>query len=502
MSNLNIFNLLNNQAVIGAINGYIVKADDELEQDYKEHNIANIKGAMDFTNELSEAIIEIEDNYVVEVVEAVLKPEKYELKSKFSVKDILEEQMYNHFLKTINRTSLESQYADIFHEMFEDYFSKTLIEASNRIDREIVITDYSKRTEEWLNTWAYELAEITDISNKEYLREILDSCKNDKKTIEETADLISKLGVRKPGHSARRFAITETYRINNYAEMESMLQNPSVMGKIWDHAGSSKNARKHHLALNGVTIEVDKPFELKGIKGGKYYIMAPHDTSLPAEEVVHCGCRIRPRTIRDILKKTPEEKAKLQRERLEAANNEWEKEFNERNRKATGVDFNIKSKKEKADEQQFLRYKKILGDNAPKTLEEFKNIKYNDSEGWKEIKLSYKDKNLQKKIREHYNLNIFDGKQGKHILGHNNYINGRSYLTIPKEKVQELIDAYAGTGKINRDRNGRWMSTETVTHNSKIGVAIDDVTGEKTPTNAFKIHYSKKGTHIVPKKEN
>lgn len=66
-------------------------------------------------------------------------------------------------------------------------------------------------------------------------------------SIEDTANLIAELGVRKEGSSARTLAKTETYRINNYAEQEAMLQNPSVVGKMWSHKGPVKNARKYHL---------------------------------------------------------------------------------------------------------------------------------------------------------------------------------------------------------------------------------------------------------------
>lgn len=158
-------------------------------------------------------------------------------------------------------------------------------------------------------------------------------------SIEDTADLIAELGVRKEGSSARTLAKTETYRINNYAEQEAMLQNPSVVGKMWSHKGPVKNARKYHLALDGVIIPVDKPFKLKGIKGGTYYPMAPHDTCLPVEEVANCGCRVRPQTSKDIISKPQKEKAKQQQERLRQADGAWEREFNEKNKKASGVDF-------------------------------------------------------------------------------------------------------------------------------------------------------------------
>ena len=137
----------------------------------------------------------------------------------------------------------------------------------------------------------------------------------------------------------------------------------------------------------------------------------------------------------------------------------------------------------------------------PKTFDAFQNLKYNNISEWAETKLLYADKNLQNKIRNTYNLEILEGKQGKHILGHNNYIEGRSYLTVSMQEAQELVNRYAGTGHIDRDKNGKWKHTETILHNSVIGVDIDNRTGQKFDTDMFKIHYSKSGTHIVPKRK-
>ena len=99
---------------------------------------------------------------------------------------------------------------------------------------------------------------------------------------------------------------------------------------------------------------------------------------------------------------------------------------------------------------------------------------------------------------EQQSLKIEVGKQGKHILGHNNYIEGRSYLTISLDESQELINKYAGTGKLDFTQKGDWAKKELIVHDKDIGFSINNVTGEKTVTNRFKIHYSKKGTHIVP----
>ena len=393
--------LRNDVEVLEKINTYILKADEDLKSEFEEHNIINVKEAVDFTNNLADAVTEIEEEYVTNVIETITEPKNFDLKQGFSVKDILEQKLLDKFLEQIGKESLETQYADVFHDMFSDYFNNTLIDASEKIDKEITITDYSKRTKDWLSSWSHELAEIADISSKEAVEEILNSCK-DGKTIEETADLISELGVRSPGYSARRFAITETYRVNNYAEQEAMLQNPACIGKTWDHAGSSKNPRKNHLALDGVTIPVDKPFELRGINGGKYYPMAPHDTCLPAEEVIHCGCRTRPKTSKDILSKSKKEKAKQQQKRIKESDEAWEREFNERNKKASGVDFErVKFNwvKKKSPEEQIKYFGGGHSGKARKALID-SGVITNDEQLNKLYKQNSKGKRVLKTLKE------------------------------------------------------------------------------------------------------
>ncbi len=46
-----------------------------------------------------------------------------------------------------------------------------------------------------------------------------------------------------------------------------------------------------------------------------------------------------------------------------------------------------------SDKEQFEKYKAIIPNLSNKTLEEFYNIKYNDSEYWSFIKLDYSRRN-------------------------------------------------------------------------------------------------------------
>ncbi len=86
------------------------------------------------------------------------------------------------------------------------------------------------------------------------------------------------------------------------------------------------------------------------------------------------------------------------------------------------------------------------------------------------------------------------GKQGKHLVGHNNYIKGKSVFTATMDEAQALVNKYSGTGrKVGQNR-------EIVDFKKTIGKYVDPSTGKSYDTTIGTIHYSKDGTHIVPEK--
>lgn len=87
---------------------------------------------------------------------------------------------------------------------------------------------------------------------------------------------------------------------------------------------------------------------------------------------------------------------------------------------------------------------------------------------------------------------IHDGKQGKHIPGHNNYTPGRSKITLPMAKLQKLIITHSNKGQAVSDNK------ERVDFGTVIGVYVDQSTGKEYPTTIGIINYSKNGTHVVP----
>lgn len=153
-----------------------------------------------------------------------------------------------------------------------------------------------------------------------------------------------------------------------------------------------------------------------------------------------------------------------------------------------------------SDKKEFEMFSKILKSSImPKSIEEYQNMKYTDIDRYKAIQLDVKNVNLQNEIIKTYNLSLREGQQGKHILGHNNYIKGRSYISnATMEEIQQCISTHAGKGIIQRTVNGNWNNKELIIDENMEGYVID-IDGNLILTHRFIIHYSKdKGTHLVP----
>lgn len=138
----------------------------------------------------------------------------------------------------------------------------------------------------------------------------------------------------------------------------------------------------------------------------------------------------------------------------------------------------------------------------------------------KELEKLEKHRAEQKEMRERFTNAVKDGiikaeineqKQAAHIKGTDEWYKrleddlakGKefepSYLTISMDDAAKLIKRYAGTGKFRySDKDGYIPKKEIIKHDSKVGVYIDQSTGETFETDSFRIHYRKTGAHIVP----
>jgi len=92
---------------------------------------------------------------------------------------------------------------------------------------------------------------------------------------------------------------------------------------------------------------------------------------------------------------------------------------------------------------------------------------------------------------------IHEGKQGKHIKGHKNFMAGKSELT--HADPQSLIDNFAGKGtQVGATPVGQAGSKERVDFGQAIGIYVDPVTGQRSQTTIGIIHYAANDVHIVP----
>ena len=78
---------------------------------------------------------------------------------------------------------------------------------------------------------------------------------------------------------------------------------------------------------------------------------------------------------------------------------EWYKEYVKDSPKALVEEKKIKNKL--SDKKQYGEYKKILGDEFPKSFEDFRKIKYNDINKYKDLEIKYNDSVVKNLLKEH-----------------------------------------------------------------------------------------------------
>ncbi|KOY81296.1 hypothetical protein ADM90_19365 [Lysinibacillus macroides] len=143
------------------------------------------------------------------------------------------------------------------------------------------------------------------------------------------------------------------------------------------------------------------------------------------------------------------------------------------------------------DKQQYDNYKKTLGQNAPKSFEEFKDIKYSKGNEWNKLQDNYY---VKSNLRDGtFGTRVNPEKQAPHM--DSTRTEGKSYF-FDTENVQKILDQYAGTGIVERDRHGNRTVKEVIVLDRIIGVAVSN--NGAYETNKVKIHHSKKRTHLVP----
>ena len=134
-----------------------------------------------------------------------------------------------------------------------------------------------------------------------------------------------------------------------------------------------------------------------------------------------------------------------------------------------------------------------------RSIENKANKMYNLGSTENNVKEYLRDNPIRERIKQDYDLDKYvESKWDKHDPNNKNYDGLSSQVTITKEETVNLIKKYAGTGKLERNaKDGVWKHKEVVVSDKVIGKVLN-LDNNWVDTNAFKIHYSKRGVHIVP----
>lgn len=149
-------------------------------------------------------------------------------------------------------------------------------------------------------------------------------------------------------------------------------------------------------------------------------------------------------------------------------------------------------------------YRKVSTKNIEKRVQKV----YNTGNLYKDTSLYIQARKRQEKIKNgEIDLTIKKDKQLQHIKNSEKYIVDKSYFNDKYsniDKLQELVNEYAGKGRIIASKKGELVNKEIITINENVGKYIlkdNDEIIMNEDTNSFTIHYSKNGVHITPSRK-
>lgn len=318
---------VNCKPLIKAIDAYIKKADGDLADELEAEGYAKPEKTVEFIQDIEDGVAEAlleETDYILEEAEKAIDLEAFaeDVWPGVKLNDTVKEKLVKIFMENFEK---------FMPELIEFYIAQT--------DRDLKLTQISKRTTAWIEEWAEELGEIMKLNSHNEIEHILKKGLEDGSGIAEFTRDILDSGIRDEYYKARRVSVTEVLTAHRAAQQEAFMQSPVVTEKMWRHTGSYRNEpRQNHVDMDGQRVRVGDPFDLTGADGGSYSPMFPGDPILPAGERINCHCIEQPIVDDDILGMSLEERQRLQQEAVDAMDEEWENELNERNKAKAGID--------------------------------------------------------------------------------------------------------------------------------------------------------------------
>ena len=315
------------ERLLKAIENYIAKADDDLEEILAEEGFAEPGLTVARMSQIEDAVaeaLEQETELFITSAETAIDVQEFadRIWPGVQLDDDLAEKLTTIFTEQLN---------EFLPQLIEPYLKQT--------DKDLTLTSVSKKTTAWVGEWSEELGSMMKLTSHTEIENILTKNLKDGNGIQDFISDIQNSGIREERYRARRAAVTESLRAHSVAQEESIQQSPAVEDKEWVHTGSFRNdPRPNHQAMSGQIVPKNEPFTLTGADGSTYYPQYPRDPILPASESVNCHCIHRGIASEKILGLYIEERRRLQAEAIAEMDAAWEAELNAKNKAKAGIE--------------------------------------------------------------------------------------------------------------------------------------------------------------------
>lgn len=315
------------QRLLDAIERYITKADDDLEEILAEEGFVEPGLTVARASQIEDAITEaLEQETELFITSA---------ETAFDVEEFAE--------RIWPGVKLDDQTAEKITEIFKEQLGEFLPELIDpylkQTDAGLSVLSVSKKTTAWVESWSEELGSMMKLTSHTQLENILKTNLDAGNGIQDFITALQESGIREERYRARTTAITESLRAHSVAQEESIQQSPAVEEKEWVHTGSFRNdPRPNHQAISGQVVPKNEPFVLTGEDGSTYYPQYPRDPILPAKESINCHCIHRGIVSEKVLGLSLEERKRLQAEAIAEMDDAWEKELDAKNKAKAGIE--------------------------------------------------------------------------------------------------------------------------------------------------------------------
>lgn len=308
---------LNVLPLMDAIEVYIRKANDDLEQTLADEGYTAPEEAVAAINRIEDSVAAVYDEQIGELLK--------QIEDATGVENFADEVWPGIRDESDLRNALRDIFCSEFTDLLGTFTTNWMLDAAPDLAIDNRIT---KPALQFVKDWSEELANLMQLSSNEQIENILEEAVSSHLSVQEVSRLISDSGIRAAGYQSRRTAITEVLRTESYSQLEYMRQDPAVEKKGWFHTGAHKNEpRPNHVAMSGQQVPVEEPFELIGRDGARYYPMCPRDTCLPASESINCHCIMKSVRNKSVLGMSAEERREMRQKYMDEVDAEWEEKM-------------------------------------------------------------------------------------------------------------------------------------------------------------------------------